>query len=64
MNTLLTKSALSATIALTLVACGGGDSGGIAGIGGSGFTSSGSVTGFGSVLLMVLSLKQAAQHLI
>ena len=51
MNTLLTKSTLSATIALTLVACGGGDSGSITGIGGSGFTSSGSVTGFGSVFV-------------
>lgn len=52
MNTLFTKSALSAVIALTLVACGGGGtSGGIAGIGGSGFTSSGSVTGFGSVFV-------------
>ena len=53
MNTLLTKSALSAAIALTLVACGGGAGGGgsIAGIGGSGFTSSGSVTGFGSVFV-------------
>lgn len=53
MNSLLTKSALSATIAFTLVACGGvgGGSGGIAGIGGSGFTSTGSVTGFGSVFV-------------
>jgi len=54
MNSLLKKSALSATIALTLVACGGGvggGSGGIAGIGGSGFTSTGSVTGFGSVFV-------------
>ena len=52
MNTLLTKSALSAAIALTLVACGGsGSSGGVAGIGGSGFISSGSVTGFGSVFV-------------
>jgi len=51
MNTLLTKSALSAAIAFTLAACGGSDSGGIAGIGGSGYTSSGSVTGFGSVFV-------------
>jgi hypothetical protein len=51
MNTFFTQSALSAAIALTLVACGGGSSGGIAGIGGSGFTSSGSVTGFGSVFV-------------
>jgi len=41
---------MSAAIALTLTACGGG-SGGIAGIGGSGFTSSGSVTGFGSIFV-------------
>ena len=54
MNTLLTKSALSAAIALTLVACGGGGvsgGGGLTGIGGSGFISSGSVTGFGSVFV-------------
>jgi len=53
MNTLLTKSTLSAAIALTLVACsgGGGSSGGVAGIGGSGYISSGSVTGFGSVFV-------------
>ena len=52
MNTFLTKSALSAAIALTLAACGGGaGGGGVAGIGGSGFTSSGSVTGFGSVFV-------------
>ena len=59
MSSLLTKSALSAAIALTLVACGGvgvgggvgGGSGGIAGIGGSGFTSTGSITGFGSVFV-------------
>ncbi len=50
MKTLLTKSALSAAIALTLVAC-GGSSGGLAGIGGSGFISSGSITGFGSVIV-------------
>ena len=51
MNSLLTKSALSAAIALTLVACGGSGGGSVAGIGGSGFTSSGSVTGFGSVFV-------------
>ena len=55
MNKLLTKSTLSATIALTLIACGdggdGGGGGGVAGIGGSGFISSGSVTGFGSVFV-------------
>ncbi|MFV9616753.1 MAG: DUF5666 domain-containing protein, partial [Gammaproteobacteria bacterium] len=57
MNTLLTKSALSAAIALALVTCSGGvdvgsvGGGGISGIGGSGFTSSGSVTGFGSVFV-------------
>ena len=51
MNKLLTKSTLSAAIALTLVACGSGGDGGVAGIGGSGFISSGSVTGFGSVFV-------------
>ena len=53
MNKLLTKSTLSAAIALTLVACGdgAGGGGGVAGIGGSGFISSGSVTGFGSVFV-------------
>lgn len=50
MNTLLSKSSLSTAIALTLVAC-AGDSGGLAGIGGSGFISSGSVTAFGSVFV-------------
>ncbi len=50
MNTLLKRSSLSAAIALTLVACGGGG-GGLAGIGGSGFISSGSITGFGSVIV-------------
>ena len=42
---------LSSAIALTLVACGGGGGGGISGIGGSGFISSGSVTGFGSIFV-------------
>ena len=51
MNTLLTRSTLSATIALTLTACGGSSGGGVAGIGGSGYISSGSVTGFGSVFV-------------
>lgn len=60
MNTQLTKSALGAAIALTLVACGGAGDGGVpvigggtdvAGIGGSGFISSGSVTAFGSVFV-------------
>lgn len=37
------------TVAASLAACNGGSGGGIAGIGGSGFTSSGSVSGFGSV---------------
>jgi hypothetical protein len=50
MKTLLKRSSLSAAIALTLVACGGGG-GGLAGIGGSGFISSGSITGFGSVIV-------------
>ncbi|MDT8282236.1 MAG: DUF5666 domain-containing protein, partial [Gammaproteobacteria bacterium] len=60
MNIPSTKSALGAAIALTLVACSGvGDSGvsfigggtDVAGIGGSGFISSGSVTAFGSVFV-------------
>lgn len=40
---------LPAALALLIAACGGGG-GGIAGVGGSGFVSSGTVTGFGSVL--------------
>jgi len=64
MKTLFTKSGLSAAIALTVVACSGGGGsvgvggvgvggggGGLAGIGGSGFTSSGAVTGFGSIFV-------------
>jgi len=51
MNNLLSKSALSLAIALAVVACGPGGSGGVAGIGGSGYISSGSVTGFGSVFV-------------
>lgn len=50
-NNLLKKSALSTAIALTLIACTGGGIGGLAGIGGSGFISSGSITGFGSVFV-------------
>lgn len=50
MNIQLKKSALSAAIAFTLVAC-GGSGGDVAGIGGSGYISSGSVTGFGSVFV-------------
>ncbi len=48
MNKQLTKNTISAAIALTLVACGGSDTD-VAGIGGSGYISSGSITGFGSV---------------
>ena len=54
MNTLLIKTALSAAIALTIAGCGssgGGGGGSTAGIGGSGFVSSGSITGFGSVFV-------------
>jgi len=51
MNNQLTKSALSLAIALAVVACGPGGSSGVAGIGGSGYISSGSVTGFGSVFV-------------
>ena len=49
MKTLFIKSALSTAIALTVVACSGGSN--IAGIGGSGYISSGSVTGFGSIFV-------------
>ena len=51
MNNLLTKVALFTSIALTVIACGPGGSSGLAGIGGSGYVSSGSVTGFGSVFI-------------
>lgn len=51
MKNQLTTTALSAAIALTVVACGPSGSGGLAGIGGSGYVSSGSVTGFGSVFV-------------
>lgn len=49
MKTNLIKSTLGTAITLILTAC--GDSGGVAGIGGSGYISSGSVTGFGSVFV-------------
>lgn len=56
MNNLFKQTSLVAAMALTLSACGGGstDLGGgqdIAGIGGSGFVSSGTITGFGSVIV-------------
>ena len=52
MNAKLITCALSAAMVLTLNACGGGGGvGSVAGIGGSGFISSGSVTGFGSVFV-------------
>lgn len=51
MKNQLTTTALSAAIALTVVACGPSGTGGLAGIGGSGYVSSGSVTGFGSVFV-------------
>lgn len=54
MNTLLMKATLSTAIALTIAGCGssgGGGGGSTAGIGGSGFVSSGSVSGFGSVFV-------------
>lgn len=47
MKTLFMKSTLHAALILFIVACGGG--GGVAGIGGSGFITVGTVTGFGSV---------------
>ena len=50
MNTILAKSTLATAIALTIVAC-GPDGGSLAGIGGSGYISSGSVSGFGSVFV-------------
>jgi len=51
MNTLLIKSTLATAIALSIAACSPADSEGVAGIGGSGYVSSGSVTGFGSVFV-------------
>jgi hypothetical protein len=52
MNTQLTKLILSTITALTIVACGGTGVGtGLAGIGGSGFIASGSISGFGSVFV-------------
>jgi hypothetical protein len=50
MNTLLAKSTLAAAIALSIVAC-APEGGSVAGIGGSGYVSSGSVSGFGSVFV-------------
>ena len=51
MNTKLSKMALSVSLATVLVACGGAGGDGTAGIGGSGYNSSGSVTGFGSIFV-------------
>ena len=51
MKNQITRTALSAAIALTVVACSPSGTGGLAGIGGSGYVSSGSVTGFGSVFV-------------
>lgn len=51
MNTLFTKSVLTSAIALGVIACGPTDNGGLAGIGGSGYVSSGSISGFGSVFV-------------
>ena len=44
-------SAITAAMAIGLAACSssGGDGGGVAGIGGSGYTSTGTITGFGSI---------------
>jgi len=44
-------TALTAAMALGLTACGGSGSGNTAGIGGSGYISSGTITGFGSVFV-------------
>ena len=52
MNIQLTKIILSTITAVTIVACGGSGVGvGLAGIGGSGFIASGSISGFGSVFV-------------
>jgi hypothetical protein len=51
MNKLLIKSTLATAIALSIAACSPADNEGVAGIGGSGYVSSGSVTGFGSVFV-------------
>ncbi len=50
MNRPIKTTALAAAISLALTACGGGG-GDTAGIGGSGFISSGTITGFGSVFV-------------
>ena len=51
MNTNITRSALATAITLTIVGCTTEGSGDVAGIGGSGYVSSGSVSGFGSVFV-------------
>ncbi len=54
LNTKLTALAAAVSLATLLTACGSGDSSSgtdTAGIGGSGFTSSGTITGFGSVFV-------------
>jgi hypothetical protein len=51
MNIQLTKIILSTLAALTIVACSGSGVGIVAGIGGSGFISSGTISGFGSVFV-------------
>ena len=51
MNKLLIKSTLATAIALGIAACTPADNEGVAGIGGSGYVSSGSVSGFGSVFV-------------
>ena len=50
-TTLIIKSTLATAIALSIAACSPADNEGVAGIGGSGYVSSGSVTGFGSVFV-------------
>ena len=50
MKNKLIKAVMATTTALTMVACGSGGSG-LAGVGGSGYVSSGSITGFGSVFV-------------
>ena len=50
-TTKLTTLAAALSLTTVLVACGGGGSTDIAGIGGSGFVSSGTITGFGSVFV-------------
>ncbi len=53
-------TALAGAIALALTACGGGTTGDTAGIGGSGFISTGTITGFGSVFVNGVEFETAS----